>query len=162
VLAATIENVARRLSDLTSQPVPERTTSARELGEEAVTLRDRRDHLLQQRTEPYTQAQRMLTGELILRQDLTPADARDAVEALLGREGVGRDLMRLLSLQGEWLQRIGTDQNLIITFHRTQQVVDAARRIGVQLGGPMCVGVGVMERDTCCPMKSGATCAVQP
>ncbi|MFE2141765.1 AAA domain-containing protein [Streptomyces sp. NPDC059456] len=123
VLAATLEHVARRLSDLTSQPAPERTTSARELGEEAVTLRDRRDHLLQQRTELYNQAQRMLTGELTLREDLTPADARDAVEVLLGSGGVGRDLMRLLSLQGEWLQRIGTDQNLISTFLRTQQVV---------------------------------------
>ncbi|MFE0030225.1 serine/threonine-protein kinase [[Kitasatospora] papulosa] len=123
VLAGTLEQVTDRLTELTSRPAPDRTTSARELGEEAVTLRDRRDHLLQQRAELYTQAQRMLSGELTLREDLTAADARDAVEALLGSGQAGRDLMGLVSLQGEWLQRIGTDQNLITTFLRTQQVV---------------------------------------
>ncbi|MEV3854990.1 AAA domain-containing protein [Streptomyces sp. NPDC050095] len=123
VLAATLAHVTHRLTDLTSGPAPERTTTARELGDEAVTLRDRRDQLLKQRTELFTQAQSMLVGELTLREDLSAADARDAVEALLGNGGAGRDLMGLLRLQGEWLQRIGTDQNLIATFLRTQQVV---------------------------------------
>ena len=35
----------------------------------------------------------------------------------------GRELMHLLSLQGEWLQRIGTDQNLIAGFLRTRRVI---------------------------------------
>lgn len=122
-VAGDLEHVSRKLDALASQPVPDRTTSARELGEEVVTTRARRDQLHDQRAELFADVQRMLSGELTLREDLSTADARDAVEALLGPAGQGRELMRLLRLQGEWLQRIGTDQNLITAFLRTRQVI---------------------------------------
>ncbi|MFF9074523.1 AAA domain-containing protein [Streptomyces sp. NPDC014872] len=123
VVAADLEHVERKLTDLASQPAPDRTTSARELGEEVVTVRARRDQLQDQRAELFAEVQRMLAGELTLREDLSTLDARDAVEALLGPAGPGRELMRLLRLQGEWLQRIGTDQHLITAFLRTRQVI---------------------------------------
>lgn len=126
-VAANLDHVTRKLEELASQPAPDRTTSTRELGEEVVTVRARRDQLIEQRHELFTEAQRMLAGELTLREDLSTADARDAVEALLGTSGPGQELMRLLRLQGEWLQRIGTDQNLITAFLRTRQVVSRHR-----------------------------------
>ncbi|MFD7052672.1 AAA domain-containing protein [Streptomyces mirabilis] len=122
-VAADLEHVTGKLEDLASQPAPERTTSARELGEEVVTVRARRDQLIDQRRELFNQAQHMLAGELTLREDLTTAEARDAVEALLGPADVGQELMGLLRLQGEWLQRVDTDQNLLAAFLRTRQVV---------------------------------------
>ncbi|MBW8764572.1 MAG: protein kinase [Microbacterium sp.] len=122
-VAADLAHVSTRLEDLTNQPVPERTTSARELGEEVVTARARQEQLLEQRAELFAEIQTMLAGELTLREDLTAGDARDAVEALLGPSGPGRQLMDLLRLQGEWLQRIGTDQNLIAGFLRTRHVI---------------------------------------
>ncbi|GAA0682349.1 hypothetical protein GCM10010193_40110 [Kitasatospora atroaurantiaca] len=122
-VAANLAHVTSLLDTLTNQPAPDRTTTARELGEEIVTVRARRDQLTDQRRELYTEAQRFLMGELTLREDLTTAEARDAVEVLVGSAGIGQELMKLLRLQGEWLQRIGTDQNLITAFLRTRQIV---------------------------------------
>ncbi|MGW5335552.1 AAA domain-containing protein [Streptomyces bauhiniae] len=122
-VAADLAHVTARLDELANQPVPERTTSARELGEEVVTTRARREQLLEQRAELFAEVQTMLEGELTLREEMSAADARDVVEVLLGPAGTGRELMHLLRLQGEWLQRIGTDQNLIAGFLRTRRVI---------------------------------------
>jgi predicted ATPase len=122
-VAADLAHVTSRLKELAEQPVPERTTSARDLGEEVVTARARRDHLLEQRADLFAQVQAVLAGELTLREDISAGEARDAVEALLGPSGPGRQLMSLLRLQGEWLQRIGTDQNLVAAFLRTRHVI---------------------------------------
>jgi predicted ATPase len=122
-VAADLTHVTSRLEELDDQPVPERTTSARDLGEEAVTARARRDHLLEQRADLFARVQSELAGELTSREDLSAAEARDAVEALLAPAGPGRHLMDLLRLQGEWLQRIGTDQNLVAAFLRTRHVI---------------------------------------
>ncbi|MFF4150068.1 AAA domain-containing protein [Streptomyces sp. NPDC001651] len=122
-VAADLAHVTARLQELSTRPAPERTSSARELGEEIVTARARQEQLLGQRAELFTQIQATLTGELTLREDLSASDARDAVAVLLGPSGPGRKLMDLLRLQGEWLQRIGTDQDLITAFLRTRQVV---------------------------------------
>ncbi|GAB2766447.1 AAA domain-containing protein [Streptomyces bullii] len=122
-VAASLAHVAAKLEELSNRPAPDRTSSARDLAEELVTTRARHEQLLQQRSELFAQVQSMLTGELTLREDLSAADARDAVEALLGPSRPGRELMDLLRLQGEWLQRIGTDQNLISAFLRTRQVI---------------------------------------
>lgn len=122
-VAGNLEHVTGQLQELTSRPTPERTTSARDLGEEVVTARARRDQLVEQRHELFVEAQRVLVGELTLREELTKDDARAAVEALIGPKGPGRALLRLLRLQGEWLQRIGTDQNLLTAFLRTRKVI---------------------------------------
>ncbi|MFF7929080.1 AAA domain-containing protein [Streptomyces mirabilis] len=122
-VATDLAHVSARLEELSNRPVPDRTSSARELGEEVVTTRARQEQLLGQRAELFAQVQSALTGELTLREDLSAADARDAVALLLGPTGPGRQLMALLRLQGEWLQRIGTDQDLISAFLRTRQVV---------------------------------------
>ncbi|KWT63867.1 hypothetical protein ADL21_00465 [Streptomyces albus subsp. albus] len=123
-VAADLAHVKARLDDLMTQPVPERTTSARELGEEVVTARARHEQLIEQRAELFAEVQTMLTGELTLREDMSASDARDAVQVLLADpSGTGREMLDLLRLQGEWLQRIGTDQNMISAFLRTRHVI---------------------------------------
>lgn len=122
-VAANLDYVAQQLAALTRAPVEERTTSAREAGERAVDARHRLDELKEQRLDLYNRAQRVLAGDLTIREDLSVADARAAVEALLGNEAAGRKMMQLVKLQGEWLQRIETDQKLVTAFLRTCQVV---------------------------------------
>ncbi|WP_316771622.1 AAA domain-containing protein [Streptomyces sasae] len=122
-VAADLAHVRARLQELSTRPTPERTTSARELGEELVNARARQEQLLAQRGELFGQVQAALTGELTLREDISAGEARDAAAVLLGPSGPGRELMNLLRLQGEWLQRVGNDQDLISAFLRTKQVV---------------------------------------
>ncbi|MFD7951912.1 AAA domain-containing protein [Streptomyces ardesiacus] len=122
-VAASLVHVEQHLETLKNQPASDRTTSVRELGEQIVDARQKRDKLLEQRQELFSQAQHVLDGDLTLREDLTAAEARDGVEALLGSQDIGRKMMHLVSLQGEWLQRIGTDQNLVTAFLKTCQVV---------------------------------------
>ncbi|MFF6835258.1 AAA domain-containing protein [Streptomyces sp. NPDC012438] len=159
-VAANLAHVTAKVEELSNRPAPDRTTSARDLAEEVVTTRARQEQLLQQRSELFTQIQSMLTGELTLRGDLSAADARDAVEALLGPSGPGRELMNLLRLQGEWLQRIGTDQNLIGAFLRTRQVIG-----GTALGFLGHRAVRDLEFDLCIfdeASKATATEALVP
>ncbi|MEU2978669.1 AAA domain-containing protein [Streptomyces hirsutus] len=159
-VAANLAHVTTKLKELSNRPAPDRTTSARDLAEEVVTTRARQEQLLQQRSELSTQAQSMLTDELTLRGNLSAADARDAVEALLGPSGAGRELMDLLRLQGEWLQRIGTDQNLIGAFLRTRQVIG-----GTALGFLGHRAVRELEFDLCIfdeASKATATEALVP
>ncbi|MFG2286538.1 DEAD/DEAH box helicase [Streptomyces sp. NPDC048595] len=122
-VATDLAHVEARLAELTAQPLPDRTTSARELGEEAVTVGARRETLLEQRAALVAEIQSALDGDLTLREAMTARECRDAVEALFPAEGPGQDLMRLLRLQGEWLKRIGSDPHLIASFLRTRNVV---------------------------------------
>ncbi|MFH9687216.1 AAA domain-containing protein [Streptomyces sp. NPDC017413] len=121
-VAADLDHVHARLQELSGQPVPERTTSARELGEEVLSFQARLDQLLERRQELFTDIQQSLEGDLTLREDLTAKDARDAVEALFP-QSAGRAMLSLLRLQGEWLQRVDTDPNLLAAYLKTRQVV---------------------------------------
>jgi serine/threonine protein kinase len=161
-VAADLAHVTRTLDELTDRPAPDRTTSARELGEELVSARDRRDQLVEQRRELFTAVQPLLAGEITIREKLSAAEARDAVELLLmdAPGSAGQELMRLLRLQGEWLQRIGTDQNLITAFLRTCPVV-AGTALGF-LGHP---AARDLEFDLCIfdeASKATATEALVP
>ncbi|WP_162602700.1 serine/threonine-protein kinase [Streptomyces spongiicola] len=121
-VAADLDHVQARLEELSRQPVPERTTSAHELGEEVLSFQARHDQLLERRQELFTDVQQGLEGDLTLREDLTAKDARDAVEALFP-QSAGRTMLSLLRLQGEWLQRVDTDPNLLAAYLKTRQVV---------------------------------------
>ena len=125
VVAGDLAHVEEHLTSLRQQRSSEHTTSSRELGDQIVDAQHRRDTLLERRHELYLQVQHVLVGDLSLppEEDLTAAEAQAAVGALLGGEEEGRKMMNLLRLQGEWLQRIETDQNLVTAFLRTCQVV---------------------------------------
>ncbi|MFI9786086.1 AAA domain-containing protein [Kitasatospora sp. NPDC051984] len=122
-VASDIAHVERRITELAGQPVDDRTTSSRELAEEIVSARARLDDLLEQRSELFTQVQRELEGDLTLKEDMPAADFRMVVAALLGDDSIAVGLVDVLRLQGEWLQRIETDQALVGSFLRTRNVV---------------------------------------
>lgn len=122
-VAASLEHVKKHLEKLEKQPASDRTATTRQLGEQIVDARHKQDKLLEQRHELFTQAQKILAGDLTLREDLTAAEAGCGVEALLGSTGSGQKMLDLVRMQGEWLQRIETDQNLVTAFLKTRQVV---------------------------------------
>jgi serine/threonine protein kinase len=122
-VAGNLEHVVEHLAALEQQRASEHTTSSRELGERIIDAEHRRDMLIEQRHELYTQAQLALAGDLTFQEELTPGEAQAAVQALLGTQDDARKLMHLVRLQGEWLQRIETDQKLVTAFLRTCQVV---------------------------------------
>ncbi|WP_243639819.1 serine/threonine-protein kinase [Streptacidiphilus pinicola] len=159
-VAGDIAHVQQRLLDLTEQPTSDRTSSARELAEDIVTARARLDGLLEQRGELFTLVQRQLEGDLTLKEDMAAADYRTVVGALLGGNPVAAGMLDVLRLQGEWLQRIETDQALVGTFLRTRNVVG-----GTALGFLAHPAVRDLDFDLCIfdeASKATATEALVP
>lgn len=81
-------------------------------------------HRLSERIETLRcQANALLGGDLILPQDATPTDARDAFEAIVGTDRKMKDLVGLLQLQAQWLQRIESSRDLeAVLLHRARVV----------------------------------------
>ncbi|NKZ00098.1 protein kinase [Nocardiopsis dassonvillei subsp. albirubida] len=122
-VADTLTTVEKHLESLDDRTYSERTTSTRELGEQMVDARQRREKLRDQRRELFDRTQAVLDGDLTLREEMSSSEARAGVEALLGNDGYGQRLMGLVELQGEWLQRIGSDQNLVSSFLKDSKVI---------------------------------------
>jgi serine/threonine protein kinase/predicted ATPase len=103
----------------------EPSTFTAELVEPAssASVQERVDALMDLRDELMQDAHRELAGDLTLAADMSPADAQDAVDALVGRNDAARVLLKQLRLQGEWLQRIASDSALAITFLSQTSVI---------------------------------------
>ncbi|MFE2595774.1 AAA domain-containing protein [Streptomyces sp. NPDC059396] len=69
------------------------------------------------------QANALLDGDLVLPEDSTVADARAAFEAIVGTDQKLKDLVGLLRLQAEWLQRIESSRDLEAVLLRRARVV---------------------------------------
>ncbi len=69
------------------------------------------------------QANDFLEGDLVLPADATAADARAAFEAIVGTDQKLKDLVGLLQLQAEWLQRIESSRDLEAVLLRRARVV---------------------------------------
>lgn len=122
-VAGSLAKVEEHLESLDVRTYSDRTASTRELGEQMVDARQRREKLRDERRELFSTAQSVLDGDLTLREEMSVGEAKAAVEALLGNDGYGRKLMGLVELQGEWLQRIGSDQNLVSSFLNNSKVI---------------------------------------
>ncbi|WP_229051471.1 serine/threonine-protein kinase [Aeromicrobium sp. Leaf350] len=85
------------------------TTSSTSVQEKVDALADLRDELV-------SEAQSELAGDLTLSADMSAADARSAVDVLIGESSHAQQLLSRLRLQGEWLQRIASDSGLANTF----------------------------------------------
>ncbi|MFF1873007.1 AAA domain-containing protein [Kitasatospora herbaricolor] len=70
-----------------------------------------------------SQANALLAGDLVLPEDATQADVRDAFEAIVGADWKLKDLVGLLQLQAEWLQRIESSRDLEAVLLRRSGVV---------------------------------------
>lgn len=125
-----------------------------------VILQEKMDRLLEQRDHLLDSIHNQLQGDLELNPDPDMEEVRAASGALLGRDKVPALLMNLVKLQGEWLQRVGSDRQLIETFLSTTSVL-AGTCIGF-LGHP---AVRDLEFDLCIldeASKATATEALVP
>lgn len=104
---------------------PEPSTLTAELVEPSpsTSVQERVDALMDLRDELIQDAQRELAGDLTLTTDMSAADAKDAIDALVGRSDAAHALLEQLRLQGEWLQRIASDSALATTFLNQTNVI---------------------------------------
>jgi superfamily I DNA and/or RNA helicase len=61
-------------------------------------------------------AQAELAGDLTINTNIDSREARNAVELLLGSDQPTRDLLRLVELQANWLERIASEESLTPVF----------------------------------------------
>lgn len=102
----------------------------------------------------------LLEGDLPIDSAIDRQSASTAVELLLGQGQYSRQLLGLVALQGEWLQRVATDRNLVTAFLDTGSVL-AGTCIGF-LGHP---ALRDLEFDLCIldeASKATATEALVP
>ena len=94
-----------------------------ELSASNLDLQDRVDNLVDQANRLYTEASRYLGGDLTLPPEMSAQDAETTVGALIGDGPQSRQLLELVKLQGEWLQRVGSDDHLAGVFLDSTQVI---------------------------------------
>ncbi|MDX2849332.1 AAA domain-containing protein [Streptomyces sp. PA03-3a] len=121
-VAADLEHVERRLARL-EQGDSDFTTSEQARGDAIVSTRQRRDDLLALRAEVFAEVQREIGEDLTLSETQPPQDSRDAVAVLLGDSEEARALMSVITVQGDWLQRMGNDREIVAEYLRTRNVV---------------------------------------
>ncbi|TDT78667.1 AAA domain-containing protein [Arthrobacter sp. AG258] len=91
-------------------------TTALGPSESTSSVQERVDALIDLRDELVEEAQSLLASDLTLSRNMTSQDALNAVELLVGDGDAERALLARLRLQGQWLQRIASDERLATTF----------------------------------------------
>lgn len=158
-VAADLAHVEAHLAKL-EQGDSDRATSEQARGDAIVSARQRRDALLERRAEVFADVQREVNGDLTLSEERTSLEARDTVAALLGDSREARALMKVIAVQGDWLQRMGSDREIVAEYLRTRNVVGGTA-IGF-LGHP---AARALEFDLCIfdeASKATATEALVP
>lgn len=100
------------------EELPDQTELATALGPSDPTssVQERVDTLIDLRDELFAEAQSFLAGDLTLSVNMSEEDLAATVDALVGDGANSRALLTRLRLQGDWLQRIASDQRLAATF----------------------------------------------
>lgn len=107
-------------------------------------LHARHEQLRNRREELVASAQKELAGDLTIATSIDSRQAKDAVELLLGEEPKTIELMRLLELQANWLERIGTERSLAPVFLAGTSVI-----AGTCTGFIRLPAVAELEFDLC-------------
>jgi serine/threonine protein kinase len=130
------------------------------LTEDVEATRDVLKRLLERKEELLRASRSELAGALTIRDAITPEEARDAVDLLLGDTTSARRLLEVLKLQADWMLRLTSDRDLANVFLKTANVV-AGTCIGF-LGHP---AVRDLDFDLCIldeASKATATEALVP
>jgi serine/threonine protein kinase len=88
-----------------------------------VAAQERLDWLGEQRDQLLEYLRGELPSQIRLSSDPSRDDVDRAVDALLGHTQLPPNILSVLRLQGEWLQRIESDEHLASVFLRTARVV---------------------------------------
>ncbi|MFL6163853.1 MAG: AAA domain-containing protein [Jatrophihabitantaceae bacterium] len=112
--------------------------------DQAERYQDRLDQLSDRRADLQRLAQSQLGVDLTLPPNLDSAEALAAVDSLLGESQEARDLLRLLELQADWLERIGAEDSLAAIYLAGTSVV-----AGTCTGFLRNRAVGQVEFDLC-------------
>ncbi|MEV7123875.1 AAA domain-containing protein [Kitasatospora griseola] len=118
-LATTLREVAAlqsRVKDEEALPEQTELTTALGSSDSTASVQERVDSLMDLRDELFEEAQATLAGDLTLSLSMSSEDALNAVDVLVGEGAESRALLTHLRLQGQWLQRIASDQRLAATF----------------------------------------------
>ena len=107
-------------------------------------LQARLDQLTDRRQELAREAQTLLAGDLTIPTQIGSAEARAAIDVLLGGSEAARELLQRLELQAAWLERIGAEDSLTSIFLSGTSVL-----AGTCTGFLRTKAVGQLEFDLC-------------
>lgn len=125
-LAATVSELDQVQSRaVAEEEAPEATELSTALGssELTATAQERVEQLSDLRDELFGEAQAHLGSDLTLSLKMTPKEFLNAVDVLVGEGEEAKTLLTHLRLQGQWLQRIATDERLEATFLDRSSVI---------------------------------------
>lgn len=90
---------------------------------DAVVLQDQLDRIWEEEDHLWTQIAFIKDEDLLVDRDSNLEDLRIAVDMILEPAKRGTELLELLKLQADWLQRISSDSSLTATYLQTANVV---------------------------------------
>ncbi len=93
------------------------------LVDDAADLQDRLDHNAVRHKELLDEIQELLEGDLTINVNSSSADARAAVALLVGEGEAAQQLLNLMEIQADWLQRVSNQDEMAAAFMETRRVV---------------------------------------
>ena len=118
-----IEAVERGMGQGREQGSASELTTALSVEPPDSNLQDRLDGLSDFKAELVQEAHSLLAGDLTLHAGIGAVEAAAAVEVLLGANAEVQQLLKVLAVQAEWLQRIASDDSLAAVYLETTRVV---------------------------------------
>lgn len=103
--------------------IKDQTASRIGFADDPVDLRKKIDDAAGREAEILQEAQRLIGDDLSFSSSVTPADVESAVDLLISQSDQAGELLELLKLQGDWLQRISSDDRLAATFLESSRVI---------------------------------------
>lgn len=113
---------------------PSELATALGTAQDAGSLQERLDRNSERQNDLLVEIASILDGDLTIDLSTTAAEARYAVEALLGDGDEVRHVLDLMALQADWLQRVGSQDEMAFAFMKTRHVI-AGTNLGF-LGHP--------------------------
>ncbi|PVE96924.1 serine/threonine-protein kinase [Microbacterium sp. TPD7012] len=121
VARQTTEMLAERLKE--AARADDTTASRLELLDDPEDLRKRLKDARQRETQLVKAARENLSGLIDLDSKVDASDVRAAIELILSQSEAGDQLLELMRLQADWLQRIASDDRLASVYLASSRVV---------------------------------------
>jgi serine/threonine protein kinase/predicted ATPase len=145
-LAAILRETERLDAELRKSDTSSETdlTTALGITGDTAGLQDRIDRNARRQAELVAEIDTLLEGDLTISSESNAADARAAVSLLVGEDATSQQLLRLMEIQADWLQRVAGQEEMAATFMESRRVV-----AGTNLGFLGHSAVRNIEFDLC-------------